>query len=79
MNPVPIRNSNFTYTAPKGMEGECADLHMRVDNHSGERVITSAWSPTPDEVARIASGQPVWLHVYGNGHPVVALSVPNDD
>lgn len=72
-----IRGSNFTYTAPPGMDN-CQDLHVRVDEADGVRTITSAWYPTPDELARLRDGQPIHLHVYGSGHPVVAMSVPND-
>lgn len=72
-----IRDSNFTYRAPAGMDN-CQDLHVRVTEEQGVRIITSAWLPTPDEVERIKQGQPIFLHVYGSGHPVVAMSVPDD-
>jgi hypothetical protein len=79
MRPGIIRDTNFTYKAPEGVEG-CQDLHVLVgtDAITGLRVITSAWIPMPDEVERIKAGQPIWLHVYGAGHPVVAMSVPQD-
>jgi hypothetical protein len=73
-----IRDSNFIYRAPQGMP-DCLDLHVHVTDTDGMRIITSAWIPTPEEVKRIAAGQPVYLHVYGHGHPVVSMSVPVDD
>lgn len=73
-----IRGSNMVYRAPEGMDN-CEDLHVRVDHIPGGTVNSSAWYPTPDEVERIKSGQPIYLHIYGNGHPVVALTVPADD
>ena len=72
-----VRGSNFTYTAPAGMDN-CQDLHVRVDEDAGVRTITSAWYPTAEEVELMRQGQPIHLHIYGNGHPVVALSVPRD-
>ena len=73
-----IRDSNFVYKAPAGMDN-CADLHVQVYDDGEIRVMTSAWIPTPDEVKRIVAGQPIFLHIYGNGHPVVSMTVPEDD
>ena len=72
-----IRGSNFVYKAPVGMD-TCQDLHVRVVEDEDVRIMSSAWIPTPEEVERIKSGQPIWLHIYGGGHPVVSLSVPED-
>ena len=72
-----VRGCNFTYTAPADMEN-CQDLHVRVENLDGQRVITSAWFPTKEEIALMQEGQPIHLHIYGSGHPVVAMSVPRD-
>lgn len=35
----------------------------------------SAWEPTPDEIALIAAGAPIYLWVWGTGHPPVMLTV----
>lgn len=53
--------------------GSLAILDMEAAN--GDNVMVSAWLPTPDEVARIVAGKPVHLHVWGIGHPPVALTV----
>lgn len=74
MQPIKPANSNFTYTAPKGMD-ECQDLHVFVSDDGECRIITSAWMPSPEELALLNAGQPVQLHIYGNGHPVVSLTV----
>lgn len=67
--------------APAGWDpatqGECGALAIRdVEYQPGENVMVSAWLPTPDEVARIQAGQPVYLWIFGTGHPPVSLSVP---
>jgi len=77
MRPGVIRDTNFTYRAPDGMQ-DCQDLHVHVFDDGDVRIITSAWIPTPDEVERIKAGQPIWLHVYGSGHPVVSMTVPKE-
>ena len=77
MRPGVIRDSNFTYTAPPGMDN-CQDLKVHVYDDGDIRIITSAWIPTVEEVERIKAGQPIWLHIYGNAHPVVSMTVPED-
>lgn len=77
MTPGAIRDANFVYGAPPGVPN-CSDLHVRVTQDEGIRIMTSAWFPTQDEIVRMLEGQPVWLHVYGGQHPVVAITVPED-
>lgn len=76
MTPGAIRNANLVMRAPDGMDN-CQDLHVRVDEYEGgERCLVSAWYPTAEELQRLNSGEPVWLHIFGNGMPPVALTVP---
>lgn len=72
-----IRGSNFCYKAPENVPG-CQDLHVQVQELDGIRVMSSAWYPTPEELKLLSEGQPIFLHIYGNSHPVVAMSVPCD-
>jgi len=72
-----IANSNFVYKAPSNMN-DCQDLHVCVYEDSDVRIMSSAWMPTPDELARLNAGQPIYLHIYGSVHPVVAMSVPKE-
>lgn len=72
-----IRNSNMILRGPDDMD-DCGDLHVNVQHHSGMRVMTSAWIPTPDELLRLNQGKAVFLHVYGQSHPPVGLSVALD-
>ena len=41
----------------------------------GETILSSAWFPTPDELALLNAGRPVYLHIFGRGHPPVSLTV----
>lgn len=35
--------------------------------------MTTAWEPTPDEIAAIVAGGTVYLRIIGTGHPPVML------
>ena len=72
-----IRDSNMVYKGLKDMP-DCQDLHVRVSQENGQRVITSAWFPSPEEIRAMADGHAVHLTIYGSGHPVVSLSVSPD-
>lgn len=74
MYPGTIRGHNFTYTAPQGVDN-CQDLRVRVDHFRDIRIISSAWFPTPEELAALNAGEPIVLSIYGADHPVVSVSV----
>ena len=61
--------ANFTLL---GDGDTVADL--RVIRTEDGRFI-SAWLPTPDELVRLNAGEPVYLSVWGNGHPPVYVGV----
>jgi hypothetical protein len=44
-------------------------------NDAGQPYMITAWEPTPAEIARIAAGAPIYLHILGTGHPPVMLEV----
>ncbi|MBI1234755.1 MAG: hypothetical protein GC208_09665 [Alphaproteobacteria bacterium] len=62
--------------APEGWDPRVDGVECNVlpAIYDGQRFV-SQWQPTPDEVAAIFAGAPIHLHVYGEGHPPVALSV----
>lgn len=39
------------------------------------QAFVSQWKPTPEEIAAIFAGAPIHLHVYGDAHPPVAVTV----
>jgi hypothetical protein len=77
MIPGRIEHATRTLGAPEGWDeardGPCSGLAIRDESVGGLPIMTSAWFPTPDELARIAAGAPVYLSVCGNGHPPVSL------
>jgi len=38
----------------------------------------SAWLPTPDELAALNAGAPVYLFIWGEGHPPVYVGVKQE-
>lgn len=59
-----------------GASGKCATLWVRdTQLAGGEPCMISAWFPTPEEIAAIQRGEPVYLYVIATGHPPVHLGV----
>ena len=50
-------------------------LPVRDGLDGGNAVMVSAWTPTPDEIARIVAGASIYLTVLGSNHPPVKLDV----
>ena len=40
--------------------------------------FVSAWLPTPDELAALNAGAPVYLFIWGEGHPPVYVGVKQE-
>lgn len=62
--------------APDGWtKDECGTLPVRMATSTLGPMWTSAWTPTPDELARLNAGASVLLTVHSAGHPPVSLAV----
>lgn len=70
-----IPGANAVLGAPVGWdatkEGVCEPLHV-VRHESG---FVSQWRPTQEELEAMLNGAPIWLHVFGAGHPPVSIVV----
>lgn len=81
MDAIPIENATRRLGAPKtwdhAQSGICHTLNI-VDQNGW---MVSAWQPSASELKRLCEGQPLFLHIQGVAHPVVALTVanPNQD
>lgn len=66
MNPLRIQGANLRLVG----DG-CKDLHVIKQECPTHGVsYTSAWEPTPDELAKIMAGEPILLTVFGGVPPV---------
>lgn len=73
-----IANATNVLGAPEGWNQEdrkCGRLPVRIERDGELLTMTSAWSPTPDELARLNKGAPVLLRIVGASHPPVMLYV----
>ena len=72
MKAVEFTGQNLMLNPPENMEhGACGALPvLRCD----DRMI-SVWRPDSDDIKAITEGAHVLLHVWGQGHPPVGLTV----
>jgi len=78
MSPSKHPTNNALFGAPIGWNQDelpCDSLPITRTEFDGAPVLVSFWRPTPEELEALFLGGLVMLHVYGNGHPVVALGV----
>jgi hypothetical protein len=79
MTPVKFPQANASFKSPNGYdESQVATIPAYVGqllggNCDGDDIIIVAWLPSPEEVADIASGKPIFLSVLG-GLPPHSLS-----
>lgn len=70
--------SNLTLKAPPNWndaEGSCGDLPVLVKQTINGLSFTSAWRPTPGEMAKLVAGAPILLEIIAAGHPPVSITV----
>lgn len=78
MNPTDFPEATKTFTKPEGWTDEqCTPLHVHEGMFGTEHILLSRWMPTEQEKKDIADGKPVWLTIFGTGHPPVALFTGN--
>lgn len=59
----------------KAKDGPCGGLPIRDEQTTAGPGMTSAWQPTPEELARLNAGASIHLTVLGRVHPPVSMSV----
>lgn len=75
MTPVEFPEANCTFHAPPDLtDTQCGGLralNTRVAGGScdGAPLIVTAWQPTPEELAALNAGQPIFLSVLAAGLP----------
>lgn len=82
-----IEGATRNLGAPAGWDrdkdGRCLGLPIRDDESDGGLpLMTSAWTPTPEELARLNAGASIHLTIVGRAHPPVAVEVgqsPGED
>lgn len=80
MKPGHIDGATRVLNAPidwdESKHGTCGGLPIRDSVlDSGLPCMTSVWFPSSKELARIAAGTPIMLHIIGETHPPVSIGV----
>jgi hypothetical protein len=86
MNPIQHPTSNDVLRPPAGMSREeCRPLYItRVSyDHPWKTGVSTAgvisyWMPTPEQLALLNRGKPVFLSCLGQTHPPVSIGVDGD-
>lgn len=75
MLPKAIEGTTRRIGKSQGYLGLCIrDMELA----DGTPVMASAWEPTPAELAALNAGQPIYLWIWGTGHPPVMLTVGDE-
>lgn len=81
MRPIQHPSSNDVLLPPPGAtREECKPLFITRVRYepSGQSGVISYWQPTPEQLALLNAGAPVWLSAWGHTHPPVAIGVEGD-
>lgn len=75
MLPTTFKESNFTFTKPKGMTDEqCMDLPVfKGIDTDGNPVIISCWKFSKEDLEEILKTGQIYLQIAGHGMPPVRL------
>lgn len=73
MNPTDFVGSTHALGAPADWDAEAMGPCMTLPVERTPDGWRSLWRPTPEELALLKAGGAVELHVFGAGHPPVAL------
>lgn len=84
MNHIPHPSNNAELAPPAGMTpDQCLPLPITrivYDQAGGGDIpaCVSFWKPTPQQLALLNAGRPVWLSVLGHTHPPLCIGVDGD-
>ena len=75
MHSIPLQEPSRRLGAPKewdhSEEGICHTLEI----WDREGFMISGWRPSAKELEKLNAGEPLFSHIQGRAHPVVAMSV----
>lgn len=76
MRPMPLADATRQMVAPSDWDeknGKCETLDIHDAEIDGSPVMISAWRLDEGELEKLAAGAPVYLRIWGTGHPVVSI------
>lgn len=75
MKSIPLDNPDRRLGAPVLWNHETDGICYSLEIWDRDDFMISGWLPTPNELAKLNAGEPLFLHIQGRVHPVVAMSV----
>lgn len=80
MRPTQHPSNNDVLRAPPGVDVDsCRPLAITRVLYGGEMPgVISYWQPSPEELALLNAGRPVYMSCWGATHPPIAIGVDGD-
>lgn len=75
MKSIPLENPSRRLGAPINWNHETDGICHTLDIWDRAGSMTSGWMPSPKDLEKLNAGEPLFLHIKGSVHPVVAFSV----
>lgn len=78
MKPISFPQANTEMRKPAQLTDEqCGSLMVYRGEVGGQPVFLSCFSLSDDELMKVIETKKVWLYVFGNAHPPVAIDTSN--
>lgn len=72
---LPVRDNIDTSAEMATMQEDLQTFDNGPDAGLEVPTMTTAWSPTPDELAKLAAGAPIYVRLVGTQHPPIKVFV----
>lgn len=75
MKSVPLEKPDVRFGAPANWNHETDGICHTLDVWRRDGAWVSGWTPSPAELAKLNAGEPLFLHIFLDVHPVIAWGV----
>ena len=75
MKSVPLEKPDVRFGAPKGWNHETDGICYTLDVWHRDGAWISGWQPSAADLAKLNAGEPLFLHIYSDVHPVIGFGV----
>lgn len=75
MKSVPLENPDVRFGAPANWNHETDGICHTLDVWRRDGAWVSGWRPSESELAKLNAGEPLFLHIFLDVHPVIAWGV----
>lgn len=75
MTPTDMEGRTRVLGAPEDWDAETHGTCGYLPIVDRDGFMISCWTPSPEDIERIVAGDPIYLVVRGENHPVVSLRV----